>query len=254
MGTFNRIYNKSSEDMSELRDGCVHLAITSPPYNVGMEYEENLEVEEWRDSMRRVWKECYRVLCNGGRLCVNIAGTGRQPYIPLQAYVTVDLLEIGFQMRGDIIWDKGETARGWRATSWGSWRSPANPHLRDGHEYILVFSKGAFKRQTPTVYTLEESKYEMGGKEFMGNSLSIWKMRAESAQKIGHPAPFPVTLPHRLIRFYSFRDDLVLDPFMGSGTTALAANRLKRRWVGYEMDEEYVRLAEGRLLQLDIDF
>lgn len=239
---FNTIFNKSSEDMSELRDGCAHLVVTSPPYNVGMEYEEVLEVEEWRSLMRRVWQECFRVLCDGGRLCVNIAGVNRQPYIPLQSYTTVDLLEIGFQMRGDIIWNKDASSNGWSTTAWGSWRSPRNPHLRDLHEYILVFSKGSFHRDGGKGYTISDQ-------EFMDNSLSVWTMRTAEAAKIGHPAPFPVTLPYRLIKFYTFENDVVLDPFMGSGTTALAAQQLKRRWVGYELSEEYIKLAEGRLLQ-----
>ena len=247
---FQRIYNKSSEDMSELRDSCVHLVVTSPPYNVGMEYENVLDIEEWRESMRRVWKECYRVLRPDGRICVNITGTGRRPYVPLQAFITVDLLEIGFQMRGDIVWDKGASSRGWRATSWGSWRSASDPHLRDRHEYILVFSKEEFKRRKRKVGT----GWSLEAKEFMDWTLSLWDMRAESATQVGHPAPFPLELPYRLIKLFSFEGDIVLDPFMGSGTTALAARRLKRRWVGYEVDEGYVKLANGRLRQVEIDF
>ena len=246
---FERIYNKSCEDMAELPDGSVHLVVTSPPYNVGKEYESRLSVENYRAFLRRVWKESWRVLADGGRMCVNIANIERNPCIPLQAFVTVDMLDIGFRMRGDIVWDKRVKGKNFSSTAWGSWRSPSNPVLREIHEYILVFSKGSFKRQMPVARTLEESRYEMTEKEFMDNTLSIWDMGGESLKRIDHPAPFPLMLPYRLIRLYSLEGDVVLDPFMGSGTTAVAAKRLNRRWVGYEVESKYVEVARDRLSQ-----
>ena len=228
------IYNKSCHDMSEVASESVHLIITSPPYNVGMEYENDLPLDDYLAFLNRVWQECKRVLCEGGRLCVNIASTGRQPYIPLHSYISINLLNLGFLMRGDILWNKGATGNAHASTAWGSWCSPSNPCLRDSHEYILVFSD----------------------KEFLEYTISIWDVPTESATRIGHPAPFPVDIPHRLIKLYSFENDVVLDPFMGSGTTAVAANRLKRRWMGYETDSNYVTLANGRLgqLELNIDY
>jgi len=130
---------KSSESMKELPDNCIHLMVTSPPYNVGKVYDENLTLEEYLEFLNRVWSEVYRVLVPGGRACVNIANLGRKPYIPLHAYIIQKMLEIGFLMRGEIIWNKGSSAS--PSTAWGSWCSAANPTLRDVHEYILIFSK-----------------------------------------------------------------------------------------------------------------
>src|SRR5208337_5420014 len=143
----NRIFCKSSEDMAELPDNSVHLMVTSPPYNVGKEYDENLTLEEYLKFLNKVWSEVYRVLVPGGRACVNIANLGRKPYIPLHAYIIRDMAAIGFLMRGEIIWHKGASSS--PSTAWGSWQSPANPTLRDVHEYILIFSKAGFSRQNP---------------------------------------------------------------------------------------------------------
>jgi site-specific DNA-methyltransferase (adenine-specific) len=147
---------------------------------------------------------------------------------------------MGFLMRGEIIWDKGASAAS--STAWGSWKSPANPTLRDVHEYILVFSKGTFSRKAQPGRESTISK-----EEFLEFTKSVWTFGAESARKVGHPAPFPVELPYRLIQLYTFSGEVVLDPFMGSGQTALAALKAGRRYVGYEIDETYVRLAEQRV-------
>ena len=236
---FNTIYCHSSEDMHELPDESVHLIVTSPPYNVGMEYEDMLDFHDYRDFLRRAWKESHRVLVNGGRVCINVAGIDRQPHIPLNSYITVDMLDMGFLMRGQIIWDKGVAGN---STAWGSWKSASNPILYDSHEYILAFSKSDFKRK-------EKGESTISTPEFMRNVKSLWRIPAESAKRIGHPAPFPVELPRRLIQLYSFKDDVVLDPFLGSGTTALAAKEAGRRWVGYDTSLQYVELANQRLRQ-----
>lgn len=236
----NRIFCKSSESMEELPGNSVHLIVTSPPYNVGKEYDENQTLEEYLSFLKRVWKECYRVLVPGGRICINIANLGRKPYIPLHAFIIKDMLEIGFLMRGEIIWNKGASAS--PSAAWGSWCSASNPVLRDIHEYILVFSKGSFRRGN-----LQKRKSTINRDEFLEFTKSIWSFPAVSAKKIKHPAPFPVELPYRCIQLYSFEGDVVLDPFMGSGQTAIAAIRARRNYIGYEIKKEYVELAEKRI-------
>ncbi len=233
---------KSSERMDDLPDNSVHLMVTSPPYNVGKEYDENLSLGEYLAMLKRVWREVYRVLVPGGRACVNVANLGRKPYIPLHAFIALDMMEIGFLMRGEIIWNKASSAG--VSTAWGSWRSPANPTLRDTHEYILVFSKGTFRRHNPARRRATISK-----EEFLEFTKSVWTFPTVSARKVGHPAPFPVELPYRLIQLYTFAGEVVLDPFMGSGQTAIAALRAGRHFVGYEIDEGYARLARQRVAQ-----
>lgn len=236
------VYNKSSEDMSELPDNSVHLMVTSPPYNVGKDYDDDLTAKQYRELLRNVWTETYRVLVDGGRACINVANIGRKPYIPLNAIISQDMIDIGFLMRGEIIWQKGASAGA--SCAWGSWMSPSNPVLRDSHEYILVFSKNSFSRKKPT----NESKIATIQKEeFMSFTKSVWQFSAESARKIRHPAPFPLELPYRLIQLYTYANDVVLDPFMGSGTTALAAVQDNRHYVGYEISKEYINLTYNRV-------
>ena len=235
----DRIFGSSSEEMSELPDHSVHLMVTSPPYNVRKEYDEDLTLEEYRELLRTVFKETYRVLVTGGRACVNVANLGRKPYLPLHAFVIEDMINAGFHMRGEIIWDKGASAAA--STAWGSWLSASNPVLRDVHEYILVFSKESFSRKGIG----KDSTIERD--EFLEWTKSVWHIPAVSARKIGHPAPFPEELPERLIKLYTYRGDVVLDPFAGSGTSCVAALKNGRAYVGYEIEEEYVGLAEARL-------
>jgi DNA modification methylase len=236
----NTIITASAERMAELPDNCLHLMVTSPPYNVTKEYDEDLSLQEYLDFLRRVLAETHRVLVAGGRACLNVANLGRRPYIPLSALLTTLMLDLGFQMRGEIIWHKGAGAG--VSMAWGSWQSAANPVLRDVHEYILVFSKGPWGRAKPP-----DRENTITKEQFLEWTKSVWTMPPESAKKIGHPAPFPVELPYRLIQLYTFRGDIVLDPFMGSGTTALAALQSGRLFVGYEINPDYVALATKRL-------
>lgn len=237
----NQIILGSADNMQELPDNSVHLMITSPPYNVSKEYDEDLPLNEYLQLLENSFIETYRVLINGGRACINIANIGRKPYIPLSDYVSKLMLKIGFNMRGEIIWNKAASSG--PSTAWGSWQSASNPILRDVHEYILIFSKGDYKR-------VKGSKENTINKEqFMEWTKSIWSMNSESAKRIGHPAPFPEELPNRLIQLFSFKDDIILDPFIGSGTTAISALKSQRRYVGYDINPEYVKLAEQRILQ-----
>jgi DNA modification methylase len=240
----DRLYLKSSEEMSEIPDSSVHLMVTSPPYNVQKEYDEDLTLDEYRSLLQRIFRETYRVLVPGGRVCVNIANLGRKPYLPLHAYLIEDMLEIGYLMRGEIIWDKSTSAS--PSTAWGSWLSAANPVLRDVHEYILIFSKETFSRPgKDRVSTITRD-------EFLSFTKSVWTFPAESARRVGHPAPFPEELPRRLIQLYTFSGDIVLDPFCGSGTTCVAAQKTGRHYIGYEINPEYLESAQERLrLALD---
>jgi site-specific DNA-methyltransferase (adenine-specific) len=235
----NSIISGSSEDMKELPDNSVHLMITSPPYNASKEYDQDLTLKEYLGLLRKVFTDTFRVLVNGGRACVNVANLGRKPYIPLSDHVSKMMIDIGFNMRGEIIWNKGSSAS--PSTAWGSWQSAANPILRDIHEYILVFSKGSYSRERG------DKINSITKEQFMEWTFSVWNMKAVSARSIGHPAPFPEELPYRLIQMYSFKDDIILDPFMGSGQTAIAALKSERKYVGYDISKEYIELAEKRI-------
>jgi DNA modification methylase len=228
--------------MKELPNNSVHLMITSPPYNVSKEYDNDLSLNEYLDLLKNSFKETYRVLVNGGRACINVANLGRKPYIPISDYISQMIIELGFNMRGEIIWNKAASAS--PSTAWGSWQSAANPILRDVHEYILIFSKGDYKREK------EEKQNTITKEQFIEWTKSIWTMNAESARRIGHPAPFPEELPYRLIQLYSFKNDIILDPFIGSGTTGIAALKSERKFVGYEINNQYLKLAESRLKPL----
>ena len=235
----NRIICQSSEDMTDLPDDSIHLMVTSPPYNAQKEYDQDLTLGEYLSMLNRVWQEVHRVLVPGGRACINVANLGRKPYLPLHSFILQQLLELGFLMRGEIIWDKAASAS--PSTAWGSWLSASNPVLRDVHEYILVFCKGNFKRpQGDRINTIEKE-------DFLAWTKSVWQFPAVQARKIGHPAPFPIELPHRLIQLYTYQNDVVLDPFAGSGTTCLAAKQDGRKFVGYEINPKYCQLADERL-------
>lgn len=241
----NQLYCHSSEQMHELPDNSVHLMVTSPPYNARKEYDEDLTLDEYLGLLKRVMAETERVLVTGGRACINLANLGRKPYIPLHAFVIDFMLDLGFYMRGEIIWDKGASSSS--STAWGTWMSAVNPVLRDVHEYILIFSKGSLSRQK------KDADDSISRDEFLENTKSLWSFPAESARRIGHPAPFPEELPRRLIQLYTFKGDIVLDPFCGSGTTCLAARRADRHYIGYDIDPDYIELAQSRLDQLEQD-
>lgn len=236
----DQIFHHSSEIMDELPDCSVHLMVTSPPYNVGKDYDEDLSLEEYLSFLNTIWKEVYRVLVPGGRACVNVANLGRKPYIPLNGFIAKDMARLGFLMRGEIIWNKAASAS--TSTAWGSWQSATNPTLRDTHEYILVFSKGSFRREK-----MDGRESTISKDEFLEFTKSVWEFSSESARKVGHPAPFPVELPYRLIQLYTFLGEVVLDPFMGSGQTALAALKTGRHYLGYEINDEYLNLANQRI-------
>ncbi len=242
--------------MDEVPDASVALVVTSPPYFAGKEYEEALgeggvpaTYLDYLDMLRDVFAECVRKLEPGGRLAVNVANLGRRPYRSLSADVIGILQDdLRLLLRGEIIWLKQRGSSG--SCAWGSFQRPANPVLRDLTERVVVASKGRFDRAIPAKVRERRrlpSVPSMSREDFMENTLDVWEIPAESATRVGHPAPFPVELPARLIELYTYRGDLVLDPFAGSGTTAVAAVRSERHFVGYDVDDSYVRLAESRI-------
>lgn len=242
--------------MPEVPDSSVALVVTSPPYFAGKEYEEALGVQgipatylEYLDLLREVFAECVKKLEPGGRIAVNVANLGRRPYRSLSADVTGILQdELRLLLRGEIIWMKQRGSSG--SCAWGSFQRPGNPVLRDLTERVIVASKGRFDRAVPAKDRVREglpSEASMTREDFMENTLDVWEIPAESATRVGHPAPFPIELPARLIELYTYRGDLVLDPFLGSGSAAVAAVRSGRHYVGYDLDESYIRLAEARV-------
>ncbi len=238
------VLGDAREVLGKLPDKCVHLMVTSPPYNVGKEYDEDLTLSEYLDFIEEVMREVYRVLVFGGRACFNVANLGRKPYIPLHAYLIERFEKIGYLMRGEIIWYKGDAVAG-SSTAWGSWQSTVNPTLRDVHEYIIVLSKDSFSRRR-----IDGKEDTITRDEFVEFTKSVWKFPPESAKRVGHPAPFPVELPYRCIQLYTFRGDVVLDPFVGVGTTCIAAILSGRHFIGIDINPEYVRKAEQRIRNL----
>ncbi|MHB1585050.1 MAG: DNA-methyltransferase [Acidimicrobiales bacterium] len=242
--------------MTAVDDRSVALVVTSPPYFAGKQYEEELgrrgvpgSYLEYLGLLRDVFAECKRTLEPGGRIAVNVANLGRKPYRSLSADVTAILQDdLRLLPRGEIVWQKGEGASG--SCAWGSFRRASNPVLRDITERVVVASKGRFDRAR----TLKERQAlglphesTLTSDEFMAATLDVWEIPPESAHRVRHPAPFPVELPERLIQLYTYRDDLVLDPFMGSGSTLVAAARTGRRYVGYDLDPAYVTIAARRV-------
>lgn len=234
----DRIFVHSAESMHELENNSVALMVTSPPYHVGKEYDSDASFSEYLELLEAVFAETYRKLEPGGRAVINVANLGRKPYVPLSHEVTRLMHEIGFFMRAEIIWRKAKGASG--SCAWGSWRSAKNPVVRDVHEYLLCFSKGRFDRA-------HRGEPDISAENFMDGTLSVWDIPPESAKRVGHPAPFPVALPRRVIDLYTYIDDLVLDPFIGSGSTAVAAIQSNRHWVGYEINGEYAATTESRV-------
>lgn len=249
-----------ARDMHRLPDASVALVVTSPPYFVGKDYERDIEraevpasYGEYLTMLGEVFAECERVLEPGGRIAVNIANLGRKPYRSLSADV-IDILQnrLGLLLRGEVIWQKGRGSTG--SCAWGTFRSPANPVLRDITERVVIASKGRFDRARS-----REERAAAGlphrvtttSDEFMEATLDVWQIDAESATRVGHPAPFPVELPERLIHLYTYEGDLVLDPFMGSGSTLVAAARAARRYVGYDLDPAFVEISRRRVLGIE---
>jgi len=240
----------------QVADRSVALLVTSPPYYAGKEYETDLaqghipsSYVEYLEMLHDVFAASLPKLEPGGRMAINVANLGRKPYRSLSADIISILQDdLGMLLRGEVIWQKAKGAGG--SCAWGSFRSPQNPVLRDVTERVIIASKGRFDRAVK-----RDKREELGlphkatieTEEFLESTIDIWEIPSESATKIGHPAPFPVALPKRLIELYTYEDDLILDPFLGSGTTAVAAIQSGRHYVGFDTEAEYINLARQRL-------
>lgn len=257
----DRIWRGDSRQMDAIIDNSVALVVTSPPYFAGKEYELALgeghvpaSYLDYLQMLEDVFAECVRTLEPGGRIAVNVANLGRKPYRSLSADVITILQDrLRLLMRGEVIWWKGKGASG--SCAWGSFKKPSNPVLRDLTERVIIASKGRFDRAVPeskrddVVPVNESGQALLWADDFMDMTTDLWEIPTESARRVGHPAPFPVELPKRLIELYTYPGDLVLDPFMGAGSTAVAALRVKRHYVGYDTDQSYVDLANGRIAE-----
>ncbi len=256
------ICGDSSAILQALPAESVHLAITSPPYNVGLEYDSHNDQMPYEDYLRWLttfWTELKRILVPGGRFALNIAPTSIKDFRPIHYHMARDLQNLGFIMRTEILWYK-QTMR--RRTAWGSWKSPRNPHMVPSWEYVLVFSKGS--------WTLEGNKADadITSEEFIKYSDAFWPIAPETRgrqpflkslypprqghkqpeQKAeGHPAPFPEELIYRLIKFYSYKGNIVLDPFGGTGTVATVAARTNRHFVHLDLSPKYCGIAAARI-------
>jgi site-specific DNA-methyltransferase (adenine-specific) len=219
--------------------------VTSPPYNASKVYDEDLSLSEYLELLYDVFSECYRVLAPGGRMVVNVANLGRKPYIPLSSHINIMMNQLGFLMRGEIIWDKSASAGS--SCAWGSFQSASNPCLRDVHEYLLVFSKGNYKLMREKSERTEGRIDTIPRDDFIHHTKSIWSFPTERASRVNHPAPFPVELPKRCIEMYSFAGDIILDPFNGSGSTCVAAKMTGRTYIGVDLSQEYCDIAQKRL-------
>lgn len=249
------IYRHDARDMRKVESNSVALVVTSPPYFAGKEYEESLGHNgvpgtyfEYLALLHDVCEECKRVLEPGGRIAVNVANLGRRPYRSLAGDVTEILQDLGLLLRGEVVWWKGRAAGG--SCAWGTFQRPSNPVLRDVTERIVIASKGRFDRALKPEERLDldlPSTATISRDEFLEATTDLWEIPPESATRVGHPAPFPVELPKRLIELYTYEGDVVLDPFMGSGTTAVAALRTDRHYIGFDTDKAYVGRATERI-------
>lgn len=245
----------------QVADRSVALMVTSPPYFTGKEYETDMAAghvpssyAEYLQMLHDVFAVCLTKLEPGGRMAVNVANLGRKPYRSLSADVISILQDdLGMLLRGEIIWQKAKGAGG--SCAWGSFRSPQNPVLRDVTERVIIASKGRFDRALKRPLREQRGlphEATIDTDDFLGATIDVWEIPTASATRVGHPAPFPVALPRRLIELYTYRDDLILDPFIGSGTTAVAAVETGRHYVGFDTEQDYLDLATERINEVTV--
>ncbi len=227
-------------ELKKIPSNSVHLAITSPPYNVGKEYDnhnDKMDYQKYLDWLNKVWQETQRVLVPGGRFALNIAPTGIKDFVPIHHDFTNQLRKLGMKFRTEIIWYKQTMLK---RTAWGSWKSPANPHIVPSWEYVLIFSKNGDRLQG------DSKEADITAEEFKEFSDGFWKIQPER-QRNGHPAPFPEDLIYRLIKFYSYKGNVILDMFGGTGTVAVVSHKTDRNSIHIDISNEYCKTAKERL-------
>lgn len=238
------IVGDSEEVLKKLPDNCVDLIFTSPPYNFGIEYENHKDGVNWDkyfDKLFAIFNECIRVLKYGGRIVINV-----QPlfsdYIPIHHIISNFFMKKKLIWKGEIIWEKHNY--NCKYTAWGSWKSPSNPYLKYTWEFLEIFAKGTLKHQG------NKELADITADEFKKWVYARWDITPEiNMKKYGHPAMFPEELAKRVIKLFSFKGDVVLDPFNGVGTTTVVAKRLGRIYLGIDISEEYCKKAEERILK-----
>jgi len=238
-----KIINDDVLTTKEIFNESIDLIVTSPPYNVGVNYNshnDGLSYEGYLNFSEKWLSRCFKWLKDDGRFCLNIPldkSKGGQQSVG--ADLTTIAKQIGFKYHSTIVWNEGNISR---RTAWGSWLSASAPYVIAPVELIVVLYKKNWKK------TSGSRKSDISKEEFMEWTNGLWTFSGESKKKIGHPAPFPVELPRRCIKLFSFVGDTILDPFVGSGSTLIAAYLNNRKAIGIEIDKQYCELAKKRLI------
>jgi len=239
-----KIINDNILSTRKISSEEIDLIITSPPYNLDIKYNSHndaLSYKEYLTFSKKWISRCFRWLKDDGRFCLNIPldkNKGGQQSVG--ADLTALAKKIGFKYHSTIIWNEGNISR---RTAWGSWLSASAPYVIAPVELIVVFYKKYWKK------TSGSKKSDISKKEFMEWTNGLWTFSGESKKRVGHPAPFPIELPRRCIKLFSYIGDTILDPFMGSGTTLIAAYLNNRKAIGLEFDKTYCELAKRRLIK-----
>ncbi len=240
-----QIINDNILTTDTIESNSIDLIVTSPPYNVDIKYNshnDDISYSDYLDFTRSWLSRCFDFMKDDGRFCLNIPldkNKGGQQSVG--ADITVIAKQIGFKYHSTIVWNEGNISR---RTAWGSWMSASAPYVIAPVELIVILYKKRWRKTSGSGIS------DMTKEEFMNWTKGIWTFSGESKKKIGHPAPFPVELPRRCIKLFSFVGDTVLDPFLGSGTTLIAAKILNRKGIGIEIDSQYCDLSKERISNL----
>ena len=239
----NKIINGDVLDtMKKFPSNSVHMAITSPPYNVGLDYDkykDQKSYDEYMDWLETVFRELYRVLVKGGRFALNIAPTGISDFKPIHNDISQRLRDMGFIFRTEILWYKQNI---YKRTAWGSWKNPSNPHIMPSWEYVLIYCKDVMKLEG------DKKNIDVTSEEFKKFSDGFWHIQPETKRN-GHPAPFPEDLIYRLIKYYTYKNNIILDMFGGTGTVALTSWKNKRKFIHIDSSKEYCDIVKYRIEQ-----